>query len=278
MGKRSGSRLRGRSDAPSYACIQRLTAPASRVGTEGVVGRDLRLARGWTGDSTAGSLAGSRIRPGQDRPTLHRAVAAIGTAVRAATVPASVIGVLPPWLVRHSDPPPAPPAQRHLGTALCTAGLPLPADAFVHLVRARGTPTPVAETEDRMGDRARRCGPVNEATRATTAPHAATRGPRDRGPGTGTPGSLTCSRQRLLSQAPQPVTNLQPQNGPARHGARPDAVPSPSVRRGPSSPRQRHRWHTGRTRSRSGAGCTWSPEPELRASSRSRSVTPRRLG
>ncbi len=79
---------------------------------------------------------------------MHRAAAAIGTAVFAATVPASVIGVLPRWLARHSDPPPAPAAQRHLGTALCATGLPLVADAFVRFVRARGTPAPVAETEE----------------------------------------------------------------------------------------------------------------------------------
>lgn len=66
---------------------------------------------------------------------MHRAAAAIGTAVFAATVPASVIGVLPRWLAQRSDPPPAPAPQRHLGTALCAAGLPLVADAFVRFVR-----------------------------------------------------------------------------------------------------------------------------------------------
>jgi protein-S-isoprenylcysteine O-methyltransferase Ste14 len=74
--------------------------------------------------------------------------AAIGTVAFAVTVPATVIGALPRWLARGREPPPAPATQRHLGTALCAAGLPLVADAFVRFVRARGTPAPVAETEE----------------------------------------------------------------------------------------------------------------------------------
>ena len=74
--------------------------------------------------------------------------AAIGTVAFAATVPATVIGVIPRWLAKGREPPPAPPAQRHLGSALCAAGLPLVADAFARFVRARGTPAPIAETEE----------------------------------------------------------------------------------------------------------------------------------
>ena len=75
-------------------------------------------------------------------------VAAIGTVAFAATVPATVIGVLPRWLAQLRDSPPEHPTQRHLGSVLCAAGLALVADAFVRFVRARGTPAPVAETEE----------------------------------------------------------------------------------------------------------------------------------
>jgi protein-S-isoprenylcysteine O-methyltransferase Ste14 len=80
---------------------------------------------------------------------MRTSAAAIGTVAFAATVPATVIGVIPRWLAQRRGPPPAAaPAQRHLGSALCAAGLPLVADAFVRFVRARGTPAPVAETEE----------------------------------------------------------------------------------------------------------------------------------
>lgn len=80
---------------------------------------------------------------------MRTSAAAIGTVAFAATVPATVIGVIPRWLARRYTPPrPAHSAQRHLGTVLCAAGLPLVADAFVRFVRARGTPAPVAETEE----------------------------------------------------------------------------------------------------------------------------------
>ena len=79
---------------------------------------------------------------------MRTGAAAIGTVLFAATVPATVVGVLPRWLAQRDDTPPAPPARRHLGSALCAAGLPLVADAFVRFVRARGTPAPVAETEE----------------------------------------------------------------------------------------------------------------------------------
>jgi len=79
---------------------------------------------------------------------MRTSAAAIGTVAFAATVPATVIGVIPRWLAQGREPPPAPPAQRRLGSALCAAGLLLVADAFVRFVRARGTPAPVAETEE----------------------------------------------------------------------------------------------------------------------------------
>jgi protein-S-isoprenylcysteine O-methyltransferase Ste14 len=79
---------------------------------------------------------------------MRTSAAAIGTVAFAATVPATVIGALPRWLAQGREPPPAPPAQRHLGSALYAAGLLLVADAFVRFVRARGTPAPVAETEE----------------------------------------------------------------------------------------------------------------------------------
>ena len=55
---------------------------------------------------------------------MRSSVAAIGTVAFAATVPATVIGVLPRWLAQGREPPPARPAQRHLGSDLCAAGLP----------------------------------------------------------------------------------------------------------------------------------------------------------
>lgn len=79
---------------------------------------------------------------------MRTAAAALGTVAFAATIPGTVIGVLPRWLARAHEAPPAPAAQRRLGTALCAAGLPLVADAFVRFVRARGTPAPIAETEE----------------------------------------------------------------------------------------------------------------------------------
>ena len=79
---------------------------------------------------------------------MRTSTAAIGTVAFAATVPATVIGVLPRWLARRTEPPPAPAVQRYLGSALCAAGLPLVADAFLRFVRARGTPSPIAETEE----------------------------------------------------------------------------------------------------------------------------------
>ncbi len=78
---------------------------------------------------------------------MRTSAAAIGTVAFAATVPATVIGVLPRWLAQGREPPPAKPAQRHIGSALCAVGLPLVADAFVRFVHARGTPAPIAETE-----------------------------------------------------------------------------------------------------------------------------------
>ena len=78
---------------------------------------------------------------------MRTSAAAIGTVAFAATVAATVIGVLPRWLAQGREPLPAKPAQRHIGSALCAVGLPLVADAFVRFVHARGTPAPIAETE-----------------------------------------------------------------------------------------------------------------------------------
>ncbi len=85
---------------------------------------------------------------------MRTTAAAVGTLVFAATVPATVVGVIPRRLVQR-DPGArraSPPALRVLGRVLGLAGMvggfPLVADAFVRFVRARGTPSPVAETEE----------------------------------------------------------------------------------------------------------------------------------
>jgi protein-S-isoprenylcysteine O-methyltransferase Ste14 len=81
---------------------------------------------------------------------LRRASATAGTLVFAATVPATVAWAFPRWLAERAsrDDVVVGPSQRWVGTALVAAGLPLVVDAFVRFVRARGTPAPIAETED----------------------------------------------------------------------------------------------------------------------------------
>jgi protein-S-isoprenylcysteine O-methyltransferase Ste14 len=76
--------------------------------------------------------------------------AAVGTIVFAVAVPGTVAGAVP-WRLagRHRGAPPAAPAgARLLGIGLVAAGVTLVGDAFVRFVRARGTPAPIAETED----------------------------------------------------------------------------------------------------------------------------------
>ena len=75
--------------------------------------------------------------------------AAVGTVLFAATVPATVAGVVP-WLLAGRPtqvPPDAPVAARLAGGLLLAGGSALVADAFVRFVRAHGTPAPIAETE-----------------------------------------------------------------------------------------------------------------------------------
>jgi protein-S-isoprenylcysteine O-methyltransferase Ste14 len=75
--------------------------------------------------------------------------AAIGTVAFAATVPATVAGVIPRWLAGDARNARSPHALgRIVGASLVVAGLPLVADAFVRFVRAHGTPSPTAETEE----------------------------------------------------------------------------------------------------------------------------------
>jgi protein-S-isoprenylcysteine O-methyltransferase Ste14 len=78
----------------------------------------------------------------------------VGTIVFAVAVPGTVAGVVP-WRLagRHRGAPPATPAGASvLGIALVAAGVTLVGDAFVRFVRARGTPAPIAETEDLVVD------------------------------------------------------------------------------------------------------------------------------
>jgi protein-S-isoprenylcysteine O-methyltransferase Ste14 len=73
--------------------------------------------------------------------------AAIGTVAFAASVPATVVGVIPRLFARREDRPTGRPGQHVAGVALMVGGLLLLADGFVRFVRARGTPAPIAETE-----------------------------------------------------------------------------------------------------------------------------------
>jgi protein-S-isoprenylcysteine O-methyltransferase Ste14 len=75
--------------------------------------------------------------------------AAIGTVVFATTVPATVAGVIPRWLAGHERGARRPRRLgRVVGGSMVAGGLPLVADAFVRFVRAHGTPSPAAETEE----------------------------------------------------------------------------------------------------------------------------------
>jgi protein-S-isoprenylcysteine O-methyltransferase Ste14 len=75
--------------------------------------------------------------------------AAVGTVAFAATVPVTVAGVVPRWLAGRQRVVQRGPAlwRRVLGGAAIGGGMTLVGDAFVRFVRARGTPSPVAETE-----------------------------------------------------------------------------------------------------------------------------------
>jgi protein-S-isoprenylcysteine O-methyltransferase Ste14 len=75
--------------------------------------------------------------------------AAVGTVVFAATVPATVAGLIPRWLAGgEREARPSRALRRVVGASLVVGGLPLVGDAFVRFVRARGTPSPTAETEE----------------------------------------------------------------------------------------------------------------------------------
>jgi protein-S-isoprenylcysteine O-methyltransferase Ste14 len=76
--------------------------------------------------------------------------AALGTLAFAATVPATVVGVIPRRLATRGTSQREPVALplRAAGLVLMFSGAPLVADAFVRFVRNRGTPAPIAETAD----------------------------------------------------------------------------------------------------------------------------------
>jgi protein-S-isoprenylcysteine O-methyltransferase Ste14 len=81
---------------------------------------------------------------------MRTSTAALGTVAFAATVPATVVGVIPRWLAGRGgrDLGAVPQPVRSGGLALMAAGAPLVADAFVRFVRSRGTPAPIAETAE----------------------------------------------------------------------------------------------------------------------------------
>jgi protein-S-isoprenylcysteine O-methyltransferase Ste14 len=81
---------------------------------------------------------------------LRRAAAAAGTVAFAATVPATVVWVVPRRMADRADQHELADrrSQRWVGSALIVAGLPLVTDAFVRFARARGTPAPIAETAE----------------------------------------------------------------------------------------------------------------------------------
>ena len=75
--------------------------------------------------------------------------AAIATTAFAFAAPGMVAGVLP-WSLR-GEPSTAFPGgwpSRAVAAGLITGGSAIVADSFVRFVRARGTPAPIAETED----------------------------------------------------------------------------------------------------------------------------------
>jgi protein-S-isoprenylcysteine O-methyltransferase Ste14 len=80
--------------------------------------------------------------------------AAVATVAFAVFVPGTVIGLIPRWLrarERHRRGGGGPPARAEVaaaGSLLTVCGTVAVGDAFVRFVRARGTPAPVAETEE----------------------------------------------------------------------------------------------------------------------------------
>lgn len=80
---------------------------------------------------------------------MQQRAAAITTTVFAFAAPGMVAGVLP-WQVRGEASPhlPGGPLSRIIGSGLVLGGSAIVTDCFVRFVRARGTPAPVAETED----------------------------------------------------------------------------------------------------------------------------------
>lgn len=81
---------------------------------------------------------------------MRRVAAAAGTIAFAATVPVTVIWVVPRRLAERGARRTSADRRsvRWAGTALVAAGLPLVVDAFVRFARARGTPAPIAETAE----------------------------------------------------------------------------------------------------------------------------------
>lgn len=80
---------------------------------------------------------------------MEERTAAVATTAFAFAAPGMVGGVLP-WKVRGAPSRwlPGGPVSRVVGTALVAGGSAIVTDCFVRFVRARGTPTPVAETEE----------------------------------------------------------------------------------------------------------------------------------
>lgn len=84
---------------------------------------------------------------------MRQRTAAIATAAFAAAAPGTVAGVLP-WRLRGqpSSSLPGGPVSRIVSGVLVLGGTAVVAEAFVRFVRARGTPAPVAETEELVVD------------------------------------------------------------------------------------------------------------------------------
>jgi protein-S-isoprenylcysteine O-methyltransferase Ste14 len=74
--------------------------------------------------------------------------AAAGAALFAVVAPGTVVGLVPCLLARWFPEPELPVALRPLGIALIVPGIVVLVDSMVRFVRARGTPAPVAPTEE----------------------------------------------------------------------------------------------------------------------------------
>lgn len=81
---------------------------------------------------------------------VRRLLAGAGTVIFAATVPGTVVGVVPYRLAGGRIHPPlgGSALTRVAGAALVLAGAPFVADSFARFVKAAGTPAPAFETEE----------------------------------------------------------------------------------------------------------------------------------